>query len=171
MFTNLIKYYCPRGKWGVGLLLAALTFSAVAQEPPGIALVAHGISRHSHRLTAAGNPYNERNPGWGLRLTMSPTLTLQGGRYLNSLSTPSRPLHSRYLAADWLPLSIPAGRTNIGLFAGVVDGYPTMNRGSLTPVGGAIIRTHFGPLNLTLRATPSKDSHSVAALELAYQLN
>lgn len=170
MSTNLIKYYCPRGKWGLGLLLAALTFPVVAQEPPGFTLVAHGISRHSHRLTAAGNPYTERNPGWGLRLTMSPTLTLQGGRYLNSLSTPAQPLHSRYFAADWLPLTLPLGRTNLGLFAGVVDGYPTMNGGSPTPVAGAIIRTHMGPFNLTLRATPSKDSHSVAALEIGYRL-
>lgn len=171
MLTNLIKYYCPRGKWGVGLLMAALTLPAMAQEPPGFALVAHGLSWHNHNYAHNGTRYNERNPGLGLRLTVAPDVSVQAGRYRNSLSTPAQPLHSRYVVADWLPVDGFLPRTRWGLFAGFVDGYPTMNGGSPTPVAGAIMRTHLGPLNLTLRASPSKDSHSVAALELAYQLN
>ena len=149
-------------------LLVCSAFSAAAQEPPGFAIVAHGISWHNHNYAGDGTPYNERNPGLGLRLTVAPDTSVQAGRYRNSFSTQAQPRWSNYVVADWLPAIVVGA--NVGLFAGLVNGYPTINDGRPIPVAGAVVRAHFGRFNLTLRASPSKDSHSVAALEIGYQL-
>ena len=170
MHKSLLKSIGPWGQLGLGLLVSPLIHlgAAQAQTQDTPALVAHGLSLHNH--TNNGTPYNEHNLGWGLRLPVMPGLTAQAGRYRNSLSTAARPLWSRYVVADWLPVEGFLPRTRWGLFAGLVDGYPTMNRGSPTPVAGAIMRTSWRHIDLSLRASPSKDSQFVAALEIGFKL-
>lgn len=134
-------------------------------QMPEVHLIAHGLSWHNHSHTSAGDPYNQSNPGMGLRADLAalvPTFSVQVGGYRNSYQR-----HSTYALADWTPWAW--GPIKAGAFAGAATGYPAFE-GRLMPAAGVIVRATWGRLSAALRASPGKESRGVAALELGVRL-
>ncbi|WP_332743200.1 hypothetical protein [Hydrogenophaga sp.] len=77
-----------------------------------------GFSRHFKRQ----NGYNENNLGLGLEYRTSPEVSFMAGSYYNSVHK-----NTTYAAVNWQPWTL--GPFKIGAAVGLMDGYPSMNRG------------------------------------------
>lgn len=160
--------------WSAVILALLLTSicainAAHAAEPLQLHIIAHGLSKHVRNTSSTGHPYNEHNPGAGLRLDgdlMPQSTALQIGHYYNSYRQ-----HSTYAALDWLPLKKAAGPAQVsaGAFVGVVNGYPWAH-GRWAPAAGVVARAQVSIFSLALRASPGKGSKGVAALEVGVQI-
>lgn len=159
----------------VGLILALMLVSscvisvAYAAEPLQVHIIAHGLSKHAKKTSSTGHPYNENNPGAGLRLDgdwMPKSTAIQVGHYYNSYRR-----HSTYAVVDWLPLKKETGPAQIsaGAFLGVVNGYPWAD-GRWAPAAGVMARAQISRFSVAVRASPGKGSKGVAALEIGIQL-
>lgn len=117
-----------------------------------------GFSKHSSKRMGPV-PWNENNPGLGLRYAFTPEVSAQVGFYKNSYSQ-----RSAYLLADYTPLL--GGR--FGVFGGYLDGYQMKY-----PVGGGLLyRESYGPYNVTFRAIPPVlgNQVGVVAVEFGVQI-
>jgi hypothetical protein len=163
--------------------VALLTVLSGRAHAADVDLVAHGLSLHGKSTRNDGGRYTERNPGGALRIEVSPTWSLQAGRYLNSWSDHDREHHSRYGLVDATPWRLAGAR--IGGFFFAVDGYPWRRwpchdaHGNRTMCDdsdrvrfgiGAVSRWQWDRLSLALRGGPAKHSAGVIALELGVRL-
>jgi hypothetical protein len=172
--------------WG-SIIVALLIVTATAMISRAHAadghFVIHGLSLHGKTTRDDGVRYNQRNPGIALRLELSPIWSVQAGRYENSLSEPEHPHHSRYIGVDYTRWIAVGGR--MGAYGGAVDGYPwrpwgcgpqDTNRNACNgshqwhPAAGLIARWQVDRLSAVLRASPTKHSNGVIALEIGIRL-
>lgn len=123
--------------------------------------------RSYHFKRSAG--YNENNAGLGFEWRFSPEQAIVGGFYDNSVRR-----DSHYLHYVWTPIHLDPIR--IGAAAGIIDGYPEMNRGkfafSLIPVASLHFKifSHDAGLNLVYIPTVTQRVDGSLALQLKIRL-
>jgi hypothetical protein len=99
-----------------------------------------GFSSHFN----PGKSYNESNTGFGIEYRTSPHISYMAGSYYNSVRHTTT-----YAAVNWQPYSL--GDFKVGVAAGVMDGYPGMERGGtffaalpLVTYEGKLFGVNFG---------------------------
>lgn len=113
--------------------------------------------------------YNENNAGIGLEWRFNPKQAVVVGGYDNSVRR-----NSRYLHYVWTPINLDPIR--LGAAAGIIDGYPDMNKGklafSLIPVASLHFKifSHEAGLNLVYIPTVTQRVDGSLALQLKIRL-
>lgn len=113
--------------------------------------------------------YNENNNGIGLEWRFNREQAVVVGTYDNSVRR-----DSRYLHYVWTPINLDPIR--LGAAAGIIDGYPEMNRGkfafSLIPVASLHFKifSHDAGLNLVYIPTITQRVDGSLALQLKIRL-
>ena len=123
------------------LLATVLFLIPLVPHAGGLSLHFHGFSYHSEGPSDMRR-WNERNWGLGVRYHISEELSLQGGRYRNSLHKTSW-----YAGVNWFPLDLGNGY-HAGAFAMLATGYNSPVNGGL-----ALEKRHKNSI-ITLRGVP-----------------
>jgi hypothetical protein len=99
-----------------------------------IEFVIHGVSMHFNPYQKDSDNWNERNPGFGIRLPLNEknSFALQGGVYKNSFARTAL-----YAGIDWLPIRYRF--ISIGAGLGAATGYLQTNSAPI-PVGGPVLQ-------------------------------
>ena len=99
-----------------------------------IELVLHGVSMHFNPYQKDSDNWNERNPGFGIRLPLNEknSFAFQSGVYKNSFARTTV-----YAGIDWLPIRYRFFGLGAGL--GAATGY-LENKISPIPVGGPMLQ-------------------------------
>lgn len=91
---------------------------------------------------------NGHNPGWGIDYRFSTTASITAGKFFNS------DWHdSNYLGFLWHPLA--AGSFRFGMFAGLFDGYPSMENGGAFLAAAPVISAEYGRIGANLIIVPT----------------
>lgn len=143
------------------ILFAAIPFAVYCEFSRGaeVHTVAHGFSKHTASLDCRQGP-RESNHGAALRLAWSSTWAAQAGNYANSCGT-----RSYYALADYTPKRVLGA--DVGVFVGLVDGYPNISNGHVTPGAGAVARWSLGRYGAAVRAIPNKAGQLVFSIEFS----
>lgn len=120
------------------LLCGASAAMADADQPadaykPEFWVNVGGFSTHFH----SGKNYNESNAGFGVEYRTSPHVSFMAGSYYNSVRKTTT-----YAAVNWQPYTV--GEWKLGVAAGVMDGYPGVERGG-TFFAALPLVTYEGP--------------------------
>jgi len=143
------------------IIISLLSFVAInsvqAQE---LSIIGHGFSKHLEN-----HNFNERNYGWGLRLEKD-NFAIQAGTFHNSIRN-----YSKYIIADWSPLSYNMGgcmKFDVGAFAGGASGY----KYEVTPVLGLQSSIKCDNVFARVRVAPDPfyNSKAVTAIEVGVVL-
>lgn len=139
--------------------------TAVQDEGSQIWLTSGFRSYHFKRSAR----YNENNSGVGFEWRFDDERAISGGSYNNSVRRTSNYLH--YV---WTPVN--AGPVKIGGAAGLISGYPELNKGnygfSLIPVATLNFKvfSHDAGINLVYIPTIAKQVDGSLALQLKIRL-
>jgi hypothetical protein len=99
-----------------------------------IEFILHGVSMHFNPYQRDSDNWNERNPGFGVRLPLNGknSFAFQGGVYKNSFARTSL-----YAGIDWLPVHYKFIGMGAGL--GAATGYLQTSSAPI-PVGGPVLQ-------------------------------
>ena len=113
---------------------------------------------------AAGESFNEFNPGIGVELQWQPHHAIAAGYFLNSVDE-----HSLYALYHYTPLQL--GRlVRVGGMIGVVTGYPGYNDGGIAPGGGFIAKIEGERVGVNLIFLPEITDVTPNTLGLQFKL-
>lgn len=110
-------------KLAVVVIAATCSLSATANEYEDEWWLTTGFK--SYHFNRSAN-YNENNSGIGVEWHFKENHSMMLGTYHNSVRK-----YSNYLQYSWTPLQI--GQVKLGGAVGLVDGYPALNGGKLSP--------------------------------------
>nr|MDQ3057822.1 hypothetical protein [Pseudomonadota bacterium] len=113
---------------------------------------------------AAGESFNEFNPGIGVELQWQPHHAIAAGYFLNSVDE-----DSLYALYHYTPLQL--GRfVRVGGMIGVVTGYPGYNDGGIAPGGGFIAKIEGERVGVNLIFLPEITDVTPNTLGLQFKL-
>lgn len=149
----------------LALLPCAALHAQAAPEWWGVASVGSQHFGDEEDYLAAGESFQEFNPGIGLEVQWQPRHALAAGYFRNSVDE-----NSFYALYHYTPLQL--GRfVRVGGMLGVVTGYPGYNDGGLAPGGGFVLKAEgerFGA-NLVYLPKISGVTPNTLGLQLKYR--
>ena len=113
---------------------------------------------------AAGESFNEFNPGIGVELQWQPRHAIAAGYFLNSVDE-----DSLYALYHYTPLQL-GPFVRVGGMLGVVTGYPGYNDGGLAPGGGFIAKIEGQRFGANLIFLPKISGVTPNTLRLQFKL-
>lgn len=160
------------------IVLALLT-SGTAQANPsaidggstqGKLWVTSGFfSKHLSTDHAPKRGYNETNSGIGVEYVVNDNWRIAGGTYKNSVYR-----DSRYLQAVWSPdatsINFTGGRLALGVAAGLIDGYPMLNHGKVSPALLPVASLEYKLVGVNLTYIPTVGSNIDGAVALQFKV-
>ncbi len=111
----------------------------------------------------SGPDLNGHNPGWGIDYRFSTTLSVTGGKFFNSDRH-----DSNYLGLSWQPLA--AGPFRLGMFGGLLDGYPRMQGGGTFLAAVPVISAEYGRIGANLIIVPTIQDRIYGGISLQLKL-
>ena len=111
----------------------------------------------------SGQGLNDHNPGWGIDYRFATTLSITGGKFFNSDRH-----DSSYLGTSWQPIS--AGPFRLGMFAGLLDGYPRMEGGGAFLAAVPAISAEYGRIGANLIIIPTIQDRLYGGISLQLKL-
>ncbi|HEY4556172.1 MAG TPA: hypothetical protein VIG68_07040 [Lysobacter sp.] len=140
-------------RWFLAAMVVACACApAHAQSaPPQWWLDVNVGSRHfgdRSDFLAAGEDFNEFNPGVGVEVQWQPRHALAGGYFRNSVDR-----DSLYALYQYTPLQL-GRRVRLGAMVGAVTGYPGYNDGGLAPAGGLLAKIEGARVGANLILLP-----------------
>ena len=147
---------CPQKLSDKPLAAAAAAPVETAKEDlsRGLWLELGGLSYHLDR----NRHFNEHNFGLAAQYRFDTDNAVAAGYYRNSLGA-----DSHYALYKYTPLHY--GPLNLGVQAGILDGYPAMNHGRFFPMALPVASVRMGPVEAEFMAVPRmKDISPVFAV-------
>ena len=111
----------------------------------------------------SGRGLNGHNPGWGIDYRFASTTSITAGKFFNSDRH-----DSSYLGVSWQPLA--AGPFRLGLFGGLLDGYPRMEGGGSFLAAVPAISAEYGRVGANLIIVPTIQDRLYGGISLQLKL-
>ena len=144
-------------------LVAALSAPLLPQTAHAFALDRLAITTGfwSYHESSRGK-YNETNTGFGFEYELSPNWTFAAGHYENSVRRDGQVLWNPDIAqGQWGPV-----RFSAGIAVGLVNGYPELRNGDVSPTILPVASVLIGPVGVNLTYIPSVAGRADGAFAL-----
>jgi hypothetical protein len=104
-----------------------------------------------HQNDESGTKYREQNTGFGAQWQFADDWNASAGTFMNSVDH-----RSRYAQVGWAPVvtSIGSARLRLGGTAGLIDGYPLMNKGGVFPSLLPVASIEYGRMGINATCIP-----------------